>query len=228
MKIMFYIHTKSPLSYTWHPSKNQEQVLLKRFCLSWRPRQLTKCPSVLCNQWWVLLLLQKELEVVVEKKEFYRAVPSQVAPSIGDQRDFWVFFTPAFWRLQGELVHNLQSLFCSEMFLYAQDVGSLRHVYLNSRLLVFPECSSVLVWDLLCNLIIKIWFLRQTNFGCIFKIVLFSHRHILSKAWENQNKIYFWEENKHRINKQAFLIRICPMLTFTTCWLDTMDRFMEI
>lgn len=161
---MFYIHTKSPLSYTWHPYRNQEQILLRRFCLSSRPRQLTKCPNVFLNQWWVLLLLQKELEVVVKNTELYRTVPSQVAPCIGDQRGFWVIFTSAFWRLQGGLVNHLQALFCSEMFVYTQNIGSLRHIYLNSRLLLFPECSSVLVWDLLCNIIIKIWFLGDKQF----------------------------------------------------------------
>ena len=72
---VLYPPKKSTLSYTWRPYKNQEQVLSKRFCLSWRLRQLTTCPSVLFNQWWVLLLLQNGAGGGSEKTEFHRTVP---------------------------------------------------------------------------------------------------------------------------------------------------------
>lgn len=61
-----------------------------------------------------------------ENPEFFRTVPSHLSLRFGDQRGPGVFSQAAFWRLQGELDHNLQALFCPEVFLCAQDIGCLR------------------------------------------------------------------------------------------------------
>lgn len=91
-----------------------------------------------------------------EKPEFFRTLLSHLSLRIGDQRASRDFFQAAFWRLQGELDHNLQALFCPELFLCAQDIGCLKPEYL-STLIVFSESSSVLGSDSSCNRIIKIW-----------------------------------------------------------------------